>query len=452
MKQIQVKVDDSSLRMATGKEVNSALDDPDRFFSAKGLDDRARDLGVLLDSMSQSIQMIKMADDTIESVSKFIDKAKSFTNSALEEGILEANVTSSVDFDSVSDIGEDVEGVNDGDVFNIRKGKIKENETSKIVIDKADLVSDVSGVNDGDEITVKVGDDETTLTISSGDSIFDLRDSIEAIDNIKTDFDSDGKLKISTTNGSALFIDDKTGTSAEALGFDMGTDIEIEDGDKPSDLVSKINDIDGFSAKIDGDSLTIASNDGHNFVVSDVTGSAAEAMKIDGATTNGKNNREVYLREFNAVLSQIDDLTNDAYYKGVNLTKGDNQTVYFNSERTSSLTIEGENITRNSLGIKEVREWSDKEDIRQSLFQLEDAQRSLRGIAEKLGNNLNSISVRQDATEGIIENLQNGADKLVVGDLNEMGAEALSIQTRQQLAAKSFAMTSNWVQGVLQMF
>ena len=43
-------------RLATGKRVNSALDNAINFFTAQGLDNRANDLNGLLDSMSNGIK------------------------------------------------------------------------------------------------------------------------------------------------------------------------------------------------------------------------------------------------------------------------------------------------------------------------------------------------------------------------------------------------------------
>ena len=43
-------------RLATGKKVNSALDNPTNFFTAQGLDNRASDINNLLDSIGNGVQ------------------------------------------------------------------------------------------------------------------------------------------------------------------------------------------------------------------------------------------------------------------------------------------------------------------------------------------------------------------------------------------------------------
>ena len=70
-------------RMATGKKVNSALDDPIAFFTARGHDQRAGDLAARKDEMSESIQTIKAADTGINSILNLIANAKSLAQSAL---------------------------------------------------------------------------------------------------------------------------------------------------------------------------------------------------------------------------------------------------------------------------------------------------------------------------------------------------------------------------------
>ncbi|MEP3428513.1 MAG: ABC transporter substrate-binding protein, partial [Roseibium sp.] len=70
--------------LATGKKVNSALDNPNSFFTASGLNARANDLGTLLDDMGQSVQTIKAADEGISSISKLVESAKAKANQALQ--------------------------------------------------------------------------------------------------------------------------------------------------------------------------------------------------------------------------------------------------------------------------------------------------------------------------------------------------------------------------------
>src|SRR5918911_4495702 len=60
-------------RLATGKKVNSALDNPTNFFTAAGLSRRANDLSALLDGMQQGIKTLEAADNAMSSVTKTIE-------------------------------------------------------------------------------------------------------------------------------------------------------------------------------------------------------------------------------------------------------------------------------------------------------------------------------------------------------------------------------------------
>jgi flagellin-like hook-associated protein FlgL len=72
-------------RLATGKKVNSALDNPTNFFTAAGLDARAGDLSALLDGISNGVQTIQSASTGITSIQKLVDTAKSIANQALSD-------------------------------------------------------------------------------------------------------------------------------------------------------------------------------------------------------------------------------------------------------------------------------------------------------------------------------------------------------------------------------
>jgi len=68
--------------LSTGNKVNTALDGPTAFFSAKGLNQRAGDLTSLKDAMGQSISTIQAADKGLTSIDSMVDQAKGLTTAA----------------------------------------------------------------------------------------------------------------------------------------------------------------------------------------------------------------------------------------------------------------------------------------------------------------------------------------------------------------------------------
>lgn len=82
LKSIQSQMDNTQNRLSTGKKVNSAIDNASSYYQSRALTNRASDLDSLLDSMGQGIQTIQAANQGIESVTAFVEQAKSIANSA----------------------------------------------------------------------------------------------------------------------------------------------------------------------------------------------------------------------------------------------------------------------------------------------------------------------------------------------------------------------------------
>jgi flagellin-like hook-associated protein FlgL len=69
-------------RLATGKRVNTALDNPINFFTAQGLTNRANDLQSLLDAMTSGISTLTAADNGITAMTKLVQSAQALTSAA----------------------------------------------------------------------------------------------------------------------------------------------------------------------------------------------------------------------------------------------------------------------------------------------------------------------------------------------------------------------------------
>src|ERR1700732_3328089 len=70
--------------LATGKKVNTALDNPTNYFTAQGLDNRASDISNLLDGIGNGVQLLQAANTGITSLQKLVDSAKSVATQALQ--------------------------------------------------------------------------------------------------------------------------------------------------------------------------------------------------------------------------------------------------------------------------------------------------------------------------------------------------------------------------------
>lgn len=281
------------------------------------------------------------------------------------------------------------------------------------------------------------------------------------------------KPTVAVTNGVLSGGDNTTAITADAavtegdatistnfnkvFGFDEGYTVTITEGMTVEQFRQAVDGLEGISADFDskghmvisgeqGDDMVIADSGNSNFIKSLLGDNVVSA-------TNGSNERAKYAEQFDGVLDQIDQLVQDTSYKGINLLNGDDLTVVFNESRTSTLELKG--VTFNSTGLgftTSEAEWKDNASIDKSLDQITKATSLLRAQASEFGQNLSTVQIREDFTENMINNLQTGADKLTLADMNEEAANMLALQTRQQLGVNSLSLASQASQSVLQLF
>jgi flagellin len=106
-------------RLATGKKVNSALDNPISFFTSQSLNDRASDLSSLLDSISNATQTLQAANNGLTSLTKLVQSAQAIAQQAQTSAGTTATVTGTLSGLTTASIGTfsattDTITVNDG--------------------------------------------------------------------------------------------------------------------------------------------------------------------------------------------------------------------------------------------------------------------------------------------------------------------------------------------------
>ena len=84
-------------RLATGKKVNSALDNPTSFFTSSSLQNRANDLNDLLDNIGQAQKTLDAANQGLTSLTSLVQSAKSIAKQARQ-----ASLPSAVTYGAVS--------------------------------------------------------------------------------------------------------------------------------------------------------------------------------------------------------------------------------------------------------------------------------------------------------------------------------------------------------------
>jgi flagellin len=197
---------------------------------------------------------------------------------------------------------------------------------------------------------------------------------------------------------------------------------------------------------------------GANTIVVGGTATAGELAQFglaSGTTAAGTVNatRSSLAAQYNALLSQIDQLAADAGFNGVNLLAGQSLKVAFNETGTSSLVLQGVTFNSAGLGVSQAAgNFQTDQSIGAAQTNLTAALNSLQGQASAFGTNLSVIQIRQGFTSATINTLQTGANNLTVADTNQEGANLLALQTRQSLATTALSLAAQSQNSVLKLF
>jgi len=144
----------TQIRLSTGKRVNTALDNPTNFFTAQSLNNRAGDLGSLLDSMGNAIKTLQAADNGITAITKLVQSAQALARQAQQTTDAAERATLATQFDDTlaqidflaADSGFNGKNLiaatgNDLDVV------FNEDGTSTLTIASADLTTAATGID-----------------------------------------------------------------------------------------------------------------------------------------------------------------------------------------------------------------------------------------------------------------------------------------------------------------
>jgi len=168
--------------------------------------------------------------------------------------------------------------------------------------------------------------------------------------------------------------------------------------------------------------------------------------------------------QYNELVRQINNIEQDASYKGVNFLAGSSVTltVNFNEEATTSLVMSGFTATSSGLAISggtatgsgsiTSGNLSSASGLNSIESTLNGALASLRTESGKLAANLAVLSTRQQFIVDMVNTLAEGATKLTVADTNEEGANMLLLQTRQQLGTTALSLSAQANSAVLRLF
>ena len=276
----------TSNRLSTGMKVNSALDNPQSFFTAQGLSNRASDLSTLQDSMGLATQTLQAADKGITAIQKLVDQAKSTANQALQATATSTTLTGAASSDIAS----------------------------------TDLLSGL-GVTSGKTVTVSAGSASYTFTASGGSTVADLIAGINGDSGLTTE-----GLSVSLSNGQLSFTDTSGGdvklTTDGAITNLVGSSTSSTNGTTLTEARATFaSDYDNLRTQIDqlatdasfngvnllnGDNLTVKFNEDGSSKL-DITGVTYDSsgLSINAADFSSDSKVEAAVAELNTATNTL---------------------------------------------------------------------------------------------------------------------------------------------------
>jgi flagellin-like hook-associated protein FlgL len=204
--------------------------------------------------------------------------------------------------------------------------------------------------------------------------------------------------------------------------------------------------------------------------VESLRGIVAQARSALNDSVNGATNLSGLATQYNEVIQQMNNLRNDASYKGVNFLSATTTTltVNFNENATtklnmsgfdassSGLTISGGTApgqtTASNIGFTSATSFNAASALDNFESSFNAAIATLQTKASELAANLSTLTTRQTFINEMVNTLVTGATKLTEADTNEEGANLLSLQTKQSLGTTALSISSQSEQSILRLF
>jgi flagellin len=465
------------------------------------LNNRASDIGNLLDSIGNGVQVLQSANTGITSLQSLVASAQSIANQVLQSptgystkstvtsaalsnatatdllGVANATVTSSAE---TSSLGTAISG------STLLSGPA----TTSNDLTTGFAVGDTLVVN-GTSFTFTTASTSSGTSIGIGDTVNDLLSAIDKVSGGTSSIGANGAITLNaganglTLSGTAL---SKLGLSAVsgdglagetltigATGGGTATNITFGLGQGQISTLNGLNSalaannlqatIDSATGKLsitttnDAASSTIGALSGSATSTSgtafyNTTTSAALAAAAPVADPNSQASRAALVSQYNNVLAQINTTAQDSSFNGVNLLNGDTLKLTFNETGKSTLSITGVTFNTAGLGLSTLTAGSDFLDnnsANSALSSLSTASSTLRAEASTLGSNLSIVQIRQDFNKNLIDVLQTGSSNLTLADTNELAADSQALSTRQSIAVSALALANQSQASVLQL-
>jgi len=485
-----VLFDQSSVRLGTGRKVNSALDDSRSFFAAQGLSNTASDLGLLLNNIGQSISTIKAAQNGLDGISTLLEMAETLTQQALDERafvpsqsiraqILDANPALYLPLDETSG----------GSAVNLGSGgaALNSNYQGGVTLGADPLYtfgSTNSAYFDGNNDRISVPNSALINTGNVPERTVELVFTADDVNSRQILWEEGGG-----TNSLSIYIDNgrvyaNTRDAGDFGPFNISEDIQAGE---TYHVAAVFSDSQGeFRGYLNGELMGTGSvnrplsphtgaigigwmnnatyfHDGpaggngfyFNGRISDVAlyNTALDQTELEAHSNAVQvTDSDITLyNDYQALLQQIDELVLDAGYRGINLLNSDTLKTNFNKDGSSSQNVQGADTSSRGLYL-DTTTYENESDTEATLAAIRSAKDQIRILSSQMSNKIGVLNNRNDFISEIINNNLEGADKLTLADVNEESANSIASRTQQQIANSMMGVAARSHVAVLGVF
>ena len=433
LQKLSENIQKTQQRLATGKRVNSALDDPTNFFAAASHLQRASDINTRKDGITEGIQVIKASENGITAITTLLYTMKAIANQGLtatdSNERNEYAVTYTAVRDQINTLAADsgYRGTNLLSAENMTLNFSQTTGDSTLVIKGFDSSADGLGV--GSKFTsgsIGIVAQRTASTsmlwsLHTGDpftSVFSLGDVSQTT--------IDDTMQLSFSN------------SAPANATDAGQAFNVQGTFSSADINNGTLTVTGM-AGVEGKvtyNVNVSNTQTPVIVPVDVT-------TIAKVTWGGSNYLE---RTFPTWTTPVNVL--EVQVDGVNQPPGNYQLTDNGIEFPSgSAPTAGQVVT-----FVRTASWDSIGAVRASLKQIDGALDILRTMSKVLSSTLSVASTRLDFNRQVINILDQGADNLTLADMDMESANVLMLQIRQNLGITSLKLGSQSQQDIMKVF
>lgn len=454
----------AAARLATGKSVNSPLDNPTNFFAAMNQVSRARDFEQLVSTITEGIQTVRVAMNGIEAISRLVESMKGIVAEAEADKTGSTRTALAASFDQMlvqinaianesSYRGLNLIGRNIQDRMNFESDDLtitfNPEATSTLTVKGTFLGSDVilndtaggtPWVTSLDGQSIQTGI-EGTFTIGNLTRV-ELITVFDRINSTNQDTNHDKVIQpgegmdidVMVSNGTALEANGVTITNAalipaENFSFEFGNSAGIGNVPPVTSSITTPNGTD-FDIKV---SLS-APPTARFRMTFDMTSNGETVNMLFGPFQLNEIRNQQHFEGFTASLSSI--TLQSANYSSNQFTFQINE-----PPPPFSRTV---NADRKGLGI--LPSWmydgfQSEAGIKAAASDLDNALSKLRIHSKSFAVNMDIPAIRKEFTANVIAIAEMGAMNLTAADMNEEGAAMLMSTTRMNLSMTTLSLS-----------